>query len=265
MMDRLAPRGQSLVELVAMLGIFSALLAMTMLIGVVGDQSIRASGAARLAAFDCDLRPGFCRVDATDTQTKVRTLFFSSDLREVLTKDAPEMREFSALRSNRQVIEKFKDVRLGVDLPRVDGADKNLLDKLATAFRSLSLKAGPGIFGLPSPDQLTRSTVTTVLWDSHGSDRALSIPRLQMQNRVALISDSWSASDRNDFVTRSRNGESPLALLGNVIDWFYMPGKDLLMPVTDFVGLESNTRSFRDGYHRVDYDLPYANSRARTN
>ena len=265
MIDIVPPRGQSLVELVVMLGTFSALLAMTMMIGVVGDQSIRASGAARLAAFDCDLRPGYCRTDATDTENKVRASLFSSDQREVLTSDVPAMREYSALRSNRQVIEKFKDVRLGVDLPRVDGADKNLLAKLATAFRSLSLKAGPAIFGLPSPDQLTRSTVTAVLWDSHGNDRALPIPRLQMQNRVALISDSWSANDRNDFVTRSRNGESPLALLGNAIDLLYMPGKDLLMPVTDFVGLESNTRSFRDSYHRVDYDLPYANSRVRMN
>lgn len=259
------PYGQSLVELVVITGVLSALLLMATIVGVVGDQAIRTSSAARLAAFDCDLRPGYCRSDMSETERKVRTLMFSSDQREVLAKDAPAMREFSSLRSNRQVVEKFQDVRLAVDLPRVDGADKNILEKLADKFRSLSLKAGPAIFGLPSPDQLTRSTVTAVLWDSHDSHQPLFAPRLQIQNRVALISDTWSATDRNDFVSRSRSGESPLALLGNVIDAMYLPGKDLLMPVADLVGLESNTRSFRNNYHRVDYDLPYANSRARVN
>lgn len=70
-----------------------------------------------------------------------------------------------------------------------------------------------------------------------------------------------AAVDKADFLRRIRQGETPSTLLDDGLKALYFPTKDLLMPIFDLVGLESNTRSFRDGFHEVDHDRPFANSR----
>ena len=259
------PRGQALIELVVILGVFWALIAALMIVGVVGESGIRVSQAARFSAFDCDLRPGHCRQSAAQSESVMRSGVFGEDAREILASDNVIPRRFVSLDNNQNVIESSKSISLSVDLPRVDGADKNLLQKLSDAFRSFSLKAGPTIFGLASPDQLTRSTVRAVLWESRPSTHRDSLmPRLDMTSRVAMISDSWAAADRNDFFGRVRAGESPIALMDSVTAALYIPGKDLLMPVLNLIGLESNTQAFRNSFHKADHDLPYPNTRVVT-
>lgn len=238
----LSPRGQSMVELVILLAVMSLLMTAVVLLGFVGDSGVRTSLAARLAAFDCDSRPGFCRGDVQQSQQQMRDGYLLGNFRNYLQK--PD------------------DIRLSIDLPRVDGADKSLLSKLADAFRGFGLKAGPLIFGLPTPDQLTRSTVETVLW--RASTRltgGIEMPSLRQTSRVAMISDSWAADGAQQFAARVKTGEHPAQLLSSAASLAYFPAKDLLMPVMDAVGLESNTQSFRGAFHNINADVPYSNAR----
>ena len=233
-----------MIELVVLSGVLSLLLTVIVVLGFVGDSGIRTSLAARTAAFDCDIQPGFCRANALESERHMRNSYLLGRFRDYL--ESPE------------------DIRLSVDLPRVDGADKNLLGKLVDAFRGFSLKAGPLIFGLPAPDQLTRSTVQTILWRSETPlPSKLAIPSLRQTSRLALISDAWSANTRSHFNERVREGEHPFALLNSTAAMAYAPAKDVLMPLMDAVGLESNTQAFRGAFHRVDPDVSYSNSRVQ--
>lgn len=262
MMTRaVAQRGQAVIELVILSAALIAMLALAMLIGVVGDAGIRTSAGARFAAFDCDARPGHCRESSVPVESKVRSAVFYSDRDEIYPQTEPNWQLFRSLRDQERIIRKPQDLTLGVDLPRVDGADKGLFEKLFSVFRGLALKAGPSIFGLSSPDQLTRSTVRAKLWGGEpAAVMGAAMPSLETSSRVAMISDGWAAIDRKHFGQRVREGESPLSLLGFATEGLYLPGKDLLMPVFDAVGLEANTRAFRDAFHNVSHDQPYGNS-----
>jgi hypothetical protein len=233
-----------MVELVMLLGVMALLMSAVVLIGFVGDSAIRTSLAARLAAFDCDSRPGFCRGSSSEAQHQIRDAYLLGRFRDY--------------------VQRPEDIRLSIDLPRVDGAEKGLLSKLANAFRGFGMKAGPLIFSLPAPDQLTRSTVETALWRA-GLElpNEIRIPAIQQSSRLALISDAWSADDLGQFVSRVRTGEQPAALLSTAASAAYFPAKDLLMPVMDALGLEPDTKPFRRAFHNVDTDVSYSNSRIR--
>lgn len=255
-----APHGQGLIEMIIMLIVFGALFSAIGLIGVVGQAGLSTTLAARLAAFECDSRPDYCRQVWGSTQQRVR--------KELLTTLGSERREDVARRQslgdNRHLIEQSSDIRLSVDLPRVDGADRNLLEKLADAFRSFTLKAGPALFSLPTPDQLTRSTVSADLWSSRLSDDgSLLMPKVQLTSRLALISDSWSASSAQEFYQRVRLGQTPSRIADTALSALYIPAKDILMPALDLVGLESGTDSFRSQFHNPQLDLPYGATRVR--
>jgi len=256
------PRGQAMIELAVVVMIFSSLLAAILVVGVVGDHAIKASQGARFAAFDCDARPDYCRQSFRRAESKLRSALVFSDQREVLPDDHTLPRGWKTLGKSQRVIAGPDDVRLGIDLPRVDGADKNLLEKLAGIFRSLSLKAGPALFDLANPDHLIRSTVNITLWSpSRDGYFETVIPKIEASSRVALVSDAWAAVDTEDFSRRIRQGETPSTLVDGALKALYFPTKDLLMPLFELVGLESNTGSFRDQFHEVNHDLPYANSR----
>lgn len=239
-----AAKGQSMIELVIVLAVMSLFMSMLVLLGFIGDSGIRTSLSARIAAFDCDSRPGFCRGDAQQSEQSMRDGYLQGNFRNYLQK--PD------------------DIRLSVDLPKVDGSDKSLLARLADAFRAFGLNAGPLIFGLPSPDQLTRSTVEAVLWRADTRlPSGIEMPLMRQTSRVAMISDSWSADSALQFLARVKAGEHPGQLLSNAAALAYFPAKDLLMPVMDAVGLEANTHSFRGAFHNINPDTPYANTRIR--
>lgn len=257
---RTAPHGQGLIEMVIMLFVFGALLTAVGLIGVVGQTGLSTVLAARLAAFECDGRPDYCRQVWGSTQQRI--------LKELLTTlgsgRADDEAKRLSLGDNRYLIEQSSDIRLSVDLPRVDGADRNLLEKLADAFRSFTLRAGPALFSLASPDQLTRSTVSTDLWGSRSDvGRGLLMPKVQLTSRLALISDSWSASSNQEFYQRVRLGQTPSRITDTALSALYIPSKDILMPALDLVGLESGAESFRSQFHNPQPDLPYGATRVR--
>ena len=259
-----APGGQALIEMAVVLMIFAGMVTTLLLVGVVGDFAIRTSHGARFSAFDCDVRPDHCRQSFRQSESKLRSALIFSDKREVLPNDSSSARDWRTLGAHRRVIAEPRDARLDIDLPRVDGADKNLLEKLAATFRSFTLKAGPAIFDLSNPDHLVRSTVNITLWSSLSEDRShAAASKLQMSSRVALVSDAWAAVDNADFTRRVQQGETPSTLMDSALNAFYFPTKDLLMPLFDLVGLESNTQSFRDQFHEIDPDRPFGNSRVR--
>ncbi len=255
-----APTGQGLVEMAILLVVFGALLSAIGIIGAVGQAALGTSLAARFAAFECDVRPDYCRQTWGATQQRIR-----QDLLKVVgSAESTESAVRRSLSENSRLIERSSDIRLAVDLPRVDGADRNLLEKLADAFRSFSLKAGPALFSLSSPDQLTRSTVSADLWGSGSwvKDSRL-MPSIQLSSRLALISDTWSASSAMQFDHRVRLGQTPSRLADTAISALYIPSKDILMPTLDVVGLESGTEAFRNRFHRPDLDQPYGSTRIR--
>lgn len=256
------PVGQSLIELIILLALLSAMLLAVMVIGTVGVAGIKTSQAARFSAFDCDNHPRFCRDTGITPSQKIKSAIFYSDRREVFPLDFPQWNPVKSLGRNQQVLQGEGAVSVALDLPKVDGADKSLLARLSDLFRGLSLKAGPAIFGLPTPDHLSRSTVKASLWDaSSGLSVGIPIPRVELSSRVALVSDSWAASDRSEFFSRVKEGETPLSLASQAIEGLYLPGKDLLMPVLDMLGLEANTSAFRAGFHRADNDVAYPGTR----
>lgn len=256
------PSGQSLIELIILLALLSAMLLAVMVIGTVGLAGIKTSQAARFSAFDCDNHPRFCRDTGISPSQKIKSAIFYSDRREVFPSDSPEWKPVKSLGRHQQVLQGDRAVSVTLDLPKVDGADKSLWARLSDLFRGLSLKAGPAIFGLPTPDHLSRSTVRATLWDTSGGlPEGISVPRVELSSRVALVSDSWAASDRSDFFSRVKEGETPLSMASQAIEGLYLPGKDLLMPVLDMLGLETNTQAFRAGFHRADHDIAYPGTR----
>jgi|688.fasta_scaffold287210_2 hypothetical protein len=255
------PQGQSLLELMLLLSIMSALLMMLVVIGNIGIAGLKTSQAARFSAFDCDNRPGFCRALSSTPVQKIRSAVFYSDEKEVFPFDSPNWKSVDSLGAQRIVMHRPEDISLSLDLPRVDGADKGLLSKLSDLFRGLSMKAGPAIFGLPTPDHLARSTVSAVLWDMPIQSADRLVPRLTVSSRVALISDSWAAAGQADFFKRVRDGETPSALAVQAIEGLYIPGKDFLMPVLSGVGLERSTAEFRSRFHSVDHEIAYPGTR----
>lgn len=248
-----------------LLGVLSAMLFAIVAIGTVGIAGIKTSQAARFAAFDCDNHPRFCRDLGTTPSQKIKSTIFYSDRREVFPSDAPEWKAVKSLGNHQRVLDGDRAISVVVDLPKVDGADKSLLSRLSDLFRSASLKAGPAIFGLPTPDHLSRSTVRATLWNSSGSPSAdFVVPSVDLSSRVALVSDSWAASDRADFLNRVKEGETPSSIAAQAIEGLYLPGKDLLMPVFDTLGLETRTSAFRSGFHRIDHDVAYPGTRVPT-
>jgi hypothetical protein len=256
-----SPRGQGLLELVLLLLTMSALLLTIIVIGNIGTIGLKTSQAARFSAFDCDNRPGYCRTQFSNPAQKIRSALFYSDQQEVFPFDNPAWKAVDSLGKQRVLMQRPEDVALSLDLPKVDGVDSGLLNKLSDLFRTLSMKAGPAIFGLPTPDHLARSTVSATLWEASVSSAARLIPRLAISSRVALVSDSWSAADQADFFSRVREGETPSALAAQAIEGLYLPGKDVLMPVFSGVGLEVSTAEFRSRFHRVDHESAYPGTR----
>jgi hypothetical protein len=256
-----APDGQAVIEMAIVLVLFSILLMAMLVIGVVGDLAIKTTHGARFSAFDCDSRPGNCRQSSRQSESKIRSTVILSAQREVLPGDTVASTDWRSLHQSRRVITDATDIRLEIDTPRVDGADKTLLAKLASTFRSFSLKAGPAIFDLENPDHLVRSTVRLTLWSSSPQRPSLITPPLQISSRIAMVSDAWAAVDRSDLIARVQRGESPSSLLNSAVTALYFPAKDLLMPLFDLVGLERDTNQFRDQFHKVDHDQVFSNSR----
>lgn len=257
------PRGQSIIEaLVLILALWGLILCIS-IVGLVGQRSIKNVEGARFASSDCDVQPGLCRVSYTTTLDKMRKINFLSD-RDFYTSNniTKNSLSFYSLNQNHAYLRKVEDVNLSLDFPKIDGADRTLPGKLMETFRGLALKAGPAIFGLSSPDFLTRTSARQTLWSSEfGRNSGLLAPSLETNSRVAMISDSWSASSGVDFRDRVKVGQTPFQLMNVSAEAFYGLGKDLLMPLMDWVGLEVNTHAFRQAFHEIDNEQVYANTR----
>lgn len=263
-----SPSGQSLIEMTLLLIVTSSLMIAVIWTGVSGFMSIQAAHGARLAVFDCDMRPGHCITSIDTPEQHVRVRLFSSGKNEVLARDDIDLVQFDSLGRDKPVLERPEAIQVRIDLPRVDGADKGLFAKMASAFRGFAGRSGPAIFELSAPDQFTRATATAVILGSQpesapSNQRRLDMPQVKYQSRVALLSDSWAAIDSGDFANRTRKGESPSEFGSAISETFYTPAKDVLMPVFDLIGLDHGTRQFRDAFHKVKPDSVYPETKGR--
>jgi hypothetical protein len=260
------PAGQGLLELAVAIAVLMAVLTALMAVGMVGDVSLRTSAASRYAAFDCESRPHRCLSDLSAIRQIARAQVVGNTREPVLARPEVTLPNHRGVHQLAGALRSESDIQLSVDLTRVDGVEANLLHRLSEIFRVYGRKAGPGLFDLPTPDHFIRSAVSTRLWasqDPQAFNRLM--PRIELNSRLALVNDSWAATDITDFQTRVTEGSSPSDLLRQTRSVMYLPAKDVLMPLLDQLGLESGSDSFRAAFNRVDVDTPLAPSRARFN
>lgn len=79
--------------------------------------------------------------------------------------------------------------------------------------------------------------------------------------RLVTAPDAWYATG-SDQEQRIRRGADPLPYLARLLEATFIPTKDVLMPLADFIGLERQTGSFRDAFHRDGWFNPVEGSLA---
>lgn len=104
------------------------------------------------------------------------------------------------------------------------------------------------LFGLPDTSSL-RSISAEVRADIDV------LGRTAKEFRLVTAPDAWYAIG-GDQERRVRRGADPLPTLANLLEATFIPTKDVLMPIADFIGLERQTASFRDAFHRDGWFNP---------
>jgi hypothetical protein len=79
--------------------------------------------------------------------------------------------------------------------------------------------------------------------------------------RLVTAPDAWYATG-GDQEKRIRRGADPLPTLARLLETTFIPTKDVLMPLADFIGLERQTGSFRDAFHQDGWFNPVEGSLA---
>lgn len=97
------------------------------------------------------------------------------------------------------------------------------------------------LFALPDTS-LLRSVVAEVRADIN------ILGRTETDFRLVTAPDAWY-SIGGDQEQRVRRGADPLPALANLLEATFVPTKDVLMPMADFIGLERQTASFREAFH----------------
>lgn len=104
------------------------------------------------------------------------------------------------------------------------------------------------LFGLPDTS-LIRSVVAEVRADIN------ILGRTEKDFRLVSAPDAWY-SIGGDQEQRVRRGADPLPALANLLEATFVPTKDVLMPIADFIGLERQTASFREAFHHHGWFNP---------
>lgn len=104
------------------------------------------------------------------------------------------------------------------------------------------------LFGLPDTS-LLRSVSAEVRADIDVLGRTV------REFRLVTAPDAWYSLGV-DQEQRVRRGAEPLPTLANLLYATFIPTKDVLMPIADFIGLERQTASFREAFHRDGWFSP---------
>jgi hypothetical protein len=104
------------------------------------------------------------------------------------------------------------------------------------------------LFGLPDTS-LLRSVVAEVRADID------LLGSTAKDFRLVTAPDAWYALG-GDQEQRVRRGADPLPTLATLLEVTFVPTKDVLMPIADFIGLERQTASFREAFHQHGWFNP---------
>ena len=135
------------------------------------------------------------------------------------------------------------DVSVIADRPSADVSGRGAIGSIDRVLASTVGRAGEALFSLPSGRSLLRlqSQETAVM----SGERSYSI-----RHTLALVNSEWSSMNFEEAHRKSMLGGHPTTWIESLSRFSYSPALDVAMPVTEFLGLESGTASFRGGFHR---------------
>jgi hypothetical protein len=79
--------------------------------------------------------------------------------------------------------------------------------------------------------------------------------------RLVTSPDTWYAIG-GDREVRVRRGADPLPVLASLLEATFIPTKDFLMPLAEFIGFERQTATFREAFHQDGWFNPIEGSLA---
>ncbi|NBV88291.1 MAG: hypothetical protein EBR88_02075, partial [Betaproteobacteria bacterium] len=117
----------------------------------------------------------------------------------------------------------------------------------SSSLREVASLGGQAVFDLPNGNPLTVIAATTR-------------PRVKEQRialnsetlKLAVIPHDWRSVTRQTAAERIRRGSEPLGPMAAAVEAAHAPSLSVLMPVTDFLGLDTRTESVRGRFHRLD-------------
>lgn len=117
----------------------------------------------------------------------------------------------------------------------------------SSSLREVASLGGQAVFDLPNGNPLTVVAATTR-------------PRVKEQRialnsetlKLAVIPHDWRSVTRQTAAERIRRGSEPLGPMAAAVEAAHAPSLSVLMPVTDFLGLDTRTESVRGRFHRLD-------------
>lgn len=117
----------------------------------------------------------------------------------------------------------------------------------ASELRALASVSAEQVFSLPDGNPLQ---VVHAGFEFPQSRAALG--RLSESLRLSVIPHDWRAINQVSAADRIREGSEPVRALASAIEASHAPSLYVLMPTTEFLGLDEHTGSIRDRFHRLD-------------
>ena len=117
----------------------------------------------------------------------------------------------------------------------------------ATGLRDMASVGAEQVFSLPDGNalQVTRA--------EFGYERsAISLGGRAEPVGLSVIPHDWRSISKGQAERRIREGSEPVRALASAIEAAHSPSLYVLMPTTDFLGLDENTSAIRTWFHRLE-------------
>jgi len=144
------------------------------------------------------------------------------------------------------------DVQRGGTASRSDIGWQQSISQANLALAKNGQSGVADLFGLPDTGAL-RSVSAEARADLDA------LGRTTTQFRLVTAPDAWYAIG-SEQEQRIRLGADPLPAIASLLEATFIPTKDVLMPIADFIGLERQTSTFRDAFHQGGWFDPIQGS-----
>jgi len=135
------------------------------------------------------------------------------------------------------------DLSVTADRPSADVSGRGAIGAIDRVLAGTVGRAGEALFSLPGSRTLLR------LQSKEMAD-LVGEPSYSSHHSLALVNSDWSSMNFEEAHRKSMLGSHPTTWIESLSRFSYSPALDVAMPVTEFLGLESGTASFRGGFHR---------------